>query len=92
MADIYITILPPEDQANGFRVPSFIDCTKMYQIEISSSVNLSALTRRTLTPQLRQRIETKIAEKKAEGKHMVYHISERDFCSWNPRVSVPGKI
>lgn len=84
--DDYVTILPPEDSANGFKVPSFIDCTKMYQVAISSSTNLSALSQRTLTPQLKQRIDDKIAKKKAEGRHAVYQISESDFKSWNSRL------
>ena len=36
--DDYLTILPPEDSTNGFKVPSFIDCTKMYQVAISDAV------------------------------------------------------
>ena len=84
--DDYVTILPPEDSLNGFKAPSFIDCTKMYQVAISSSANLSALTQRMISPQLRQCIEDKIARKIAEGKHTIYQISEKDFCSWNPRI------
>lgn len=82
----YVTILPPEHAANGFKVPSFVDCTKMYQIAISPFLNLSALTQRSITPALRQRINNKIAEMKANGTHTVYSINETDFCSWNPRI------
>lgn len=84
--DDYITILPPEHTVNGFKVPSFIDCTKMYQVSISSAMNMSALTQRLLTPQLRQRIIAKISDKKAEGRHTIYSISEADFRRWNPKV------
>lgn len=84
--DDYVTIIPPEDTLNGFRVPSFIDCTKMYQVSFSSAMNLSALTHRSLTPELNQRIKTKIAEKKADGRHVIYTISEIEFKSWNPRI------
>ena len=84
--DDYVTILPPEHAQNGFKVPSFIDCTKMYQVSISSSVNMSALTQRLLTPQLRQRILTKISDKKAEGRHTIYPIAEADFKCWNPKI------
>lgn len=82
----YITILPPEHTANGFRVPSFIDCTKMYQVAISGSTNLSALSQRAITPALRQRINNKISEMKANGTHTTYPISETDFRTWNPRI------
>lgn len=84
--DDYVTILPPEHTANGFKVPSFIDCTKMYQVSIGSSVNLSALTQRSVSLELHQRILDKISEKKAEGRHTIYTISESDFKSWNPKV------
>ena len=84
--DDYITILPPEHTVNGFRVPSFIDCTKMYQVSISGSVNISALTQRSITPELRQKILAKIVEKKAEGRHTIYPISEVDFREWNPKL------
>jgi hypothetical protein len=82
----YVTILPPEHVVNGFKVPSFIDCTKTYQISISTSMNLSALTQRSLSPELRKRILEKISEKKAEGKHTIYPISEADFKMWNPKI------
>ncbi|MEE0059247.1 MAG: hypothetical protein UE295_00285 [Acutalibacteraceae bacterium] len=84
--DDYITIMSPEHLENGFKVPSFIDCTKMYQISISSSVNVSALTQRSLTVELRQRILAKISLKKAEGRHTVYTIKETDFKRWNPKT------
>ena len=84
--DDYLTILPPEDSSNGFKVPSFIDCTKMYQVAISDAVNLSALSQRSLSAELHQKIIDKISKKKAEGKHTVYSISEADFVLWNPKV------
>ncbi len=84
--DDYLTILPPEDALNGFKVPSFIYCTKMYQVAISNAVNLSALSQRSLSVELHQKIIDKISEKKAQGKHTVYSISEADFISWNPKV------
>ena len=84
--DDYVTILFPEYTSNGFKTPSFIDCTKMYQVEIGSTMNLSALTQRKLDHELHKRIEDKILEKKAEGKHTIFSISETDFRSWNPIV------
>lgn len=82
----YAVILPPEHRRNGFRVPSFIDCSKMYQIVIERPIDLSTLKQRTLTPELKQRIESKIAEMKKMGKHMIFRINEKDFRVWNPRV------
>lgn len=82
----YAVILPPEQGRNGFRVPSFIDCSKMYQIVIEHPIDLSTLKQRSLTPDLKQRIESKIAEMKKMGKHMIFRINEKDFRVWNPRV------
>lgn len=48
--------------------------------------NLSALTQRSVTPELRHRILDKIARKKIEGKHTIYPIAEADFKKWNPKV------
>lgn len=84
--DHYITILAPEYSANNFKVPSFIDCTKMYQVQISSNTNLAGLAQRRISPELRERIDEKIAEMKANGLHTTYSVSEADFGKWNPRT------
>lgn len=84
--DCYVTIVGSECAANGFKAPSFIDCTKMYQVSISDSCNISALTQRSISPELRQRIDAKILEMKSAGTHTTYCISESDFRSWNPRI------
>lgn len=84
--DHYVVILPPEHTANGFKVPSFIDCSKMYQVSISNNINLSNLTQRNLQPALRQRINERIADMKVKGKHTTYLISESNFKSWNPAL------
>ena len=58
----------------------------MYQVKISNGVNLSALSQRSLSADLHQKVMDTISQKKAEGKHTVYSISESDFVSWNPKV------
>ena len=68
--DDYVTILSQEAAANGFRVPSFIDCTKMYRVSISAGSNISALTQRSMTSELHQRGIEKINQKMAEGKQV----------------------
>ncbi len=82
----YAVILPPEHRRNGFLVPSFIDCSKMYQIVIERPLDLSPLKQRALRPELKQRIEARIAEMKEMKKHMIFRINEKDFRTWNPRV------
>ncbi len=84
--DHYITIVGSEYSANKFKVPSFIDCTKMYQVQIGRNINLAGLTQRKISPELRKRIDEKIAEVKEKGLHTTYSISEEDFCKWNPRT------
>ena len=79
--DRYVVILPPEHTANGFRVPSFVDCSKMYQVSISENINLSNLAQRNLQPALKQRINEGIADMKTKGNHTTYPISESDFKS-----------
>ncbi len=84
--DRYVTILPPEDTTNGFKVPSFIDCTKMYHIQLTSGMNLGVLTQRTISNELKEKINSNIEKMKEKGLHTVYNISAADFCSWNSRV------
>lgn len=75
----YITILPPEHGRNGFKVPSFIDCTKMYNVELSDAVNIETLTQRSIETELRKKIVEKVEEMKACGRHEVYSICTEDF-------------
>lgn len=84
--DNYVMILAPEHMQNGFKVPSFIDCAKMYEIPFSSTTNVSKLSSRNISPALKARIEQKINDLKAKGTHTTYQISESDFKSWNPAL------
>lgn len=84
--DNYATILFPEYQQNGFKLPSFIDCAKMYKIAIDGRCDLQALTQRNIAPELKNRIENKITELKEQNKHITYNISEDNFLQWNPRT------
>lgn len=82
----YVTILHPEHEMNNFSVPSFIDCSKMYRINISENTNIDNLSGRVISRNLKKRINAKISEMKAAGKHQTYIISEADFRSWNPKI------
>ena len=68
---------------NGFRTPSFIDCSKSYTVTLDGSVKLEALNPRNITPGLRSKITSKIKDLKKEGKHTNYSILLSDFISWN---------
>lgn len=79
-----IALIVENDQIdNGFKAPSFIDCSKSYTISLDTSVNLETLNHRTITESLRSKIMSKIEELKKEGNHTNYSISLSDFVSWN---------
>lgn len=79
-----IALIVENDQIdNGFKAPSFIDCSKSYTISLDTSVNLETLNHRTITESLRFKIMSKIEELKKEGNHTNYSISLSDFVSWN---------
>ncbi|MGN0304813.1 MAG: hypothetical protein ACI4D2_01510 [Lachnospiraceae bacterium] len=84
--DDYEQIKAEEIRVNDFRVPSFIDCTKMYHIPLDDTVDISRLSGHQITPQLSRRIRERIARKKAEGRHTRYNISLNDFKQWNRRA------
>jgi len=85
-ADDYERIESSETSINGFRVPSFIDCTKMYSIELDDTVNVSNLSTRDISSVLVERIKKRILRKKQEGRHTTYCISTADIKRWNKRI------
>lgn len=91
-ADDYEKIDSTEITANGFKVPSFIDCTKMYQILLDDSVDLSKASSRNITCELAERIRFRIERKKLEGRHTIYTIDTADIKIWNPRIVKPFTI
>jgi len=82
----YVTILPPEDTENKFKVPSFIDCAKVYRVSIKG-IDLTKLDNRVISNKLRERINERIKKLQADGKQTVYSISEEQFRSWNPKLT-----
>lgn len=69
----------------NLRVPSFIDCTKAYKINVSF-LDLSKLTSRYMPLDIRQEIEVKINEMKNKGKHIIYVIESEEFKQLNPKL------
>ena len=49
----YIAIKPPESVENGFKVPSFIDCAKVYQVALAEDADLGKLSGRMVSEGLR---------------------------------------
>lgn len=84
--DNYITIIHPEHAENNFKVPSFIDCAKVYRVSVGKTIDLSRLSHRSISKALRKRIEERIGLLQNAGKQTVYTISEDAFRNWNPKL------
>lgn len=84
-AENYIVITPPENAENGFKVPSFIDCTKVYRVSLTSNTDLEKLANREISEKLRERIHKRIKELRDSEKQLIYSISEKQFQRWNPK-------
>ena len=83
-----IALIVGNDQIdNGFRVPSFIDCSKSYTLTLDSLVNLESLNHRSITESLRSKIMSTIDSLKKDGNHTTYSISLSDFIRWNNSLS-----
>lgn len=79
-----IQLIIGEDQTeNDFRVPSFIDCSKSYTLNLDETIDLELLNHRSITPELRSKIMSRIANLKKVGNHTNYSISLNDFIAWN---------
>ncbi len=86
--DEYVLIIGTEQQQNQFSVPSFIDCSKSYKIQLDSTVSVGNLTNRSCTPTLRESVKNKILDMKKMGKHTEYSISLSDFKKFNKKISI----
>lgn len=86
--DEYVLIIGTEQQQNQFSVPSFIDCSKSYKIQLDSTVSVGNLTNRSCTSTLRESVKNKILDMKKMGKHTEYSISLSDFKKFNKKISI----
>lgn len=85
--NVEIALIVEENQReNGFRVPSFIDCSKSYTVFLSDSVDLEKLNHRDISSKLHMEIVSKINSLKKAGRHTNYSISLNDFIRWNQRI------
>lgn len=82
--DDYFLIEGYNQSSNGFKVPSFIDCTKCYRIQIDSSINISNLSMRNLNSSTVSEILDKIRIN--EPRQTMWVINAVDFKSWNQRL------
>lgn len=86
--DEYVLIRGTEQQQNQLGVPSFIDCSKSYKIQLDSTVSVGNLTNRSCTSTLRESVKNKILDMKKMGKHTEYSISLSDFKKFNKKISI----
>ena len=90
-ADRYEVIIGTDQIINGFRMPSFIDCSKRYRIALSAGISLSALSARSITEELKDRVLNRIQLMENEGHMITYSISSADFKHWNPAIQESGQ-
>lgn len=82
-------ILTMKDQIDcNLRVPSFIDCTKAYKLNLNDQVNIQMLSHRDIPEKIREKIYEKIEEVKMKGKHTEYSIRIEEFIRNNPKVNI----
>lgn len=86
-ADDYERIEGQEYIDNGFKTPSFIDCTKRYRVMLDASVDLRLANSREIDNNIVERIKKRIDKKIAEGNHTEFTVSANDLKLWNRKIS-----
>ena len=82
----YYLIIGDEQLECKLRVPSFIDCTKSYILELNEYVDISSLNVRAIPIEIREKIVDKISSIKENKKLKRYRIDINDFISINSKV------
>ena len=72
----------------GLTTPSFIDCTKRYDIGIDKTINLNKLSKRTVPEDLKNRLLKRINDRIKDGSHKIYNIPLSDFVKYNPIIKI----
>lgn len=73
------------------KVPSFIDCTKSYNVTLTPDMNIEKLSNREIPCWIRDDILDKIRELKQRGKHTEYFINTDDFLKYNKKKLLDKK-
>lgn len=82
-------VLTNQDQIDcKLRVPSFIDCTKAYKLNLNEQVDIKKLSHRNIPEKIKNKIDEKIEEIKIAGKHTEYSISIEEFIKNNPKIEI----
>lgn len=72
----------------SLRVPSFIDCTKSYRIQLNTQMDITKLTNRNIPSGIKNKILDKINKMNKKSKSTVYYINVLDFIQNNPRIDI----
>ena len=70
----------------GFKVPSFIDCSKLYHIEIDETIDLSLLDTREVSDELANRVTERAKRLKLKNKHKIYNITIEELKKYNLKI------
>lgn len=81
----YFLITGDNQRDCNLKVPSFIDCTKAYKVNLTEEIDINKLSNRKIPEKIRASIVEKIEEIKRKGKHTEYSISTKEFIMNNPR-------
>ncbi len=84
----YYVLKKGEQNDCSLRVPSFIDCTKSYKVNIDNSIDLTLLANRSIPSQINTNIHFKINDMISKGNHTEYTIALEDFKNWNKKCVV----
>lgn len=77
-----------ENKACGFKMNSFIDCSKGYLLRLDNSIDLRNLSNRNIPSNIRKKILFKINELKFNNEHTLYDIDIFYFKKYNPKVVI----
>ena len=75
-----------ENYKYGFKVPSFIDCSKLYHIEIDETIDLSLLDTREVSDELANRVTERAKRLKLKNKHKIYNITIEELKKYNLKI------
>ena len=82
----YFLIEEPESSYEGFKKPSFINCTTAFDVNISS-LNVEGLKSREISGKMVSQLIKKIQQIRQQGRLNIYPVSEQSFARLNKEVT-----
>lgn len=84
----YYLIIGKEQTDCNLRMPSFIDCTKSYILNITANMDISKLSNRNIPEGIREKIKSKIQEMKNTENHTEYILNTTEFITHNAKCKI----